>query len=77
MEEKGCSPEVKAKALALVDEAVSLLEAEGVEAADIIEQHLDAGEGEMEEEPKDKKAMIVLALKKKLAGEEPGEEEEA
>lgn len=68
-----CSPEVKAKALALVDEAVSLLEAEGVSASEVIESHLEGGE-EMDEDPKDKKAMIVLALKKKMAGQESEEE---
>ena len=70
---EGCDPELKASALAKIDEAMGMLDKEGVaydQAANMIKEHLSVEE---EEEPSEdessskgaSKLAAIMALKKK------------
>lgn len=80
--EECCSPDLKAKALAKIDEAMSMLDQEGVaydQAANMVKEHLSVEEEEEpDEEPKGSgaaKLAAIVALKKKHGVGTEGDEE--
>lgn len=82
MDMEGCSPELKAKALAKIDEAMSMLDQEGVaydQAANMIKEHLSVEEeDEPAESPEGRgaaKLAAIMALKKKNGVGSEGDED--